>query len=107
MPGWKSPGSSVMQRGRTSGQRGWKAHPEGRFARLGGWPAIEYSKLANVPTLLKYAGSGIPDLVIVDASGKVLADTYVRGNYVGPTKVLDALTAIFARGNSPQVATNR
>jgi len=71
------------------------------------WPAIEYSKLANVPTLLKYAGSGIPDLVIVDASGKVLADTYVRGNYVGPTKVLDALTAIFARGSSPQVATNR
>src|SRR5881275_473841 len=71
------------------------------------WPAIEYSKLANVPTLLKYAGSGIPDLVIVDASGKVLADSYVSGKYVGPARVLDDLSAIFARGSSPQVAANR
>jgi hypothetical protein len=38
----KSPGSSVVQRGRASGQRGWKAHPAGRVARLGGWPGIEY-----------------------------------------------------------------
>ena len=71
------------------------------------WPAIEYSKLANVPTLQKYAGRGIPDLVIVDASGKVLADTYVSGKYVGPAKVLDDLSAIFARGRSTQVAANR
>ncbi|PYK42194.1 MAG: hypothetical protein DME46_12025 [Verrucomicrobia bacterium] len=71
------------------------------------WPAIEYSKLANVPTLQKYAGRGIPDLVIVDASGKVLADTYVSGKYVGPAKVLDDLSAIFACGRSTQVAANR
>jgi nucleoredoxin len=71
------------------------------------WPAIEYGKLANVPALVKYAGSGIPDLVIVDASGKVLADSFVGGKYVGPTRVLDDLSAIFARGGSPQVAANR
>jgi nucleoredoxin len=71
------------------------------------WPAIEYGKLANVPALQKYAGKGIPDLVIVDASGKVLADSYVSGKYVGPAKVLDDLSAIFARGGSPQVAANR
>jgi nucleoredoxin len=71
------------------------------------WPAIEYSKLANVPTLQKYAGSGIPDLVIVDASGKVLADSFVGGKYVGAARVLDNLSAIFARGTSPQVAANR
>jgi len=71
------------------------------------WPAIEYNKLANVPTLQKYAGKGIPDLVIVDASGKVLADSYVSGKYVGPARVLDDLSAIFARGSSPQVAANR
>ena len=71
------------------------------------WPAIEYSKLANVPALQKYAGKGIPDLVIVDASGKVLADSYVSGKYVGPARVLDDLSAIFARGSSPQVAANR
>jgi nucleoredoxin len=71
------------------------------------WPAIEYNKLANVPALQKYAGKGIPDLVIVDASGKVLADSYVAGKYLGPAKVLDDLSAIFARGSSPQVAANR
>ena len=72
------------------------------------WPAIEYGKLANVPALQKYAGRGIPDLVIVDASGKVLADSFVGGKYVGPGRVLDDLSAIFARGGgSPQVAANR
>ena len=71
------------------------------------WPAIEYNKLANVPALQKYAGKGIPDLVIVDASGKILADSYVSGKYVGPARVLDDLSAIFARGSSPQVAANR
>jgi len=71
------------------------------------WSAIEYGKLANVPALQKYAGRGIPDLVIVDASGKVLADSYVGGKYVGPARVLDDLSAIFARGGSPQVAANR
>jgi len=71
------------------------------------WPAIEYGKVANVPALQRYAGRGIPDLVIVDASGKVLADSFVGGKYVGPGKVLDDLNAIFARGGSPQVAANR
>ena len=71
------------------------------------WPAIEYGKIANVPALQKYAGKGIPDLVIVDASGKVLADSFVGGKYVGPGRVLDDLNAIFARGASPQVAANR
>jgi len=71
------------------------------------WPAIEYGKLANVPTLQKYAGRAIPDLVIVDASGKILADSYVSGKYVGPARVLDDLSAIFARSSSTQVAANR
>ena len=71
------------------------------------WPAIEYGKLANVGALQKYAGRGIPDLVIVDASGKVLADSYVSGKYVGPAKVLDDLSTIFARATSTQVAANR
>ena len=71
------------------------------------WPAIEYGKVANVPALQRYAGRGIPDLVIVDASGKVLADSFVGGKYVGPGKVLDDLNAIFARGGSRQVAANR
>jgi nucleoredoxin len=57
--------------------------------------------------LQKYLGKGIPDLVIVDASGRVLADSFVGGKYVGPARVLDDLSAIFARAGSPQVAANR
>jgi hypothetical protein len=36
-----------------------------------------------------------------------LADSFVGGKYVGPGRVLDDLSAIFARGGSPQVAANR
>jgi nucleoredoxin len=71
------------------------------------WIAIEFTKLANVPSLKKYAGEGIPDLVVVDATGKVLADSYVRGKYVGPERVLDDLNKIFAQTVSAQVAANR
>jgi len=71
------------------------------------WTAIEFTKLVNVPSLKKYAGDGIPDLVIVDATGKVLGDSYVRGKYVGPERVLDDLNNILAQAASPQVAANR
>ena len=71
------------------------------------WTAIEFTKLANVPSLKKYAGDGIPDLVIVDATGKVLGDSYVRGKYVGPQRVLDDLNNILVQAASPQVAANR
>src|SRR2546428_13947431 len=50
MPRRTSRGSSVVQRGTASGQRGWKAHPVGRSARLGGWPAIE-SRASLLPSL--------------------------------------------------------
>ena len=69
------------------------------------WPAIDYSKLGNVPELVKYAGKGIPDLVIVDGSGKVLANSYVNGNYVGPARVLDDLDNLFAKSASQALVT--
>ena len=52
------------------------------------WPALDYGKNRSNKSLTKYAGSGIPDLVFVDADGKVLSDSFVGGNYVGPNKVL-------------------
>ena len=63
------------------------------------WPAVSYDKLGNIGALQKYCGSGIPDLVIVDATGKVLADSFVSGNYVGPTHVLQALDKYFTTGS--------
>jgi nucleoredoxin len=69
------------------------------------WPAIDYAKLKSVPELVKYAGKGIPDLVIIDSSGKVLADSYVNGNYVGPAQVLADLDTFFANGSAQRLTT--
>ena len=71
------------------------------------WAAVDFSKLGTVPSLKKYAGDGIPDLVIVDTAGNVLADSYVRGKYVGPQRVLDDLAKIFAQTSSTQVVAIR
>ncbi len=69
------------------------------------WPAVEYSKLTSLSALQKFAGSGIPDLVIIDSSGKVLADSYINGNYVGPAQVLQHLDAFFASSSNQAVVT--
>ena len=61
------------------------------------WPAIDFAKLPGKEALKKYAGESIPCLVLLDASGKVISDTYAGKNYVGPEKVLTDLNAIFAK----------
>jgi nucleoredoxin len=60
------------------------------------WPAIDFQKIAGKSEITKYAGSGIPDLVLVDATGKVLSDSYSGKEYLGPQKVLTDLDEIFA-----------
>ncbi len=67
------------------------------------WPAIDYAKIPTMASLLKYAGDGIPDLVFVDASGKVLADSYAKGKYAGPTQALKKAEQFFA--SEPAIAT--
>jgi nucleoredoxin len=62
------------------------------------WPAIEFAKIASKGTLTKYAGDGIPCLVVVNASGQVVFDTYVGKDRIGPEKVLKDLDALFAKG---------
>ncbi len=69
------------------------------------WPGVEYGKLSNVPGLMKYAGKGIPDLVIVDGGGKVLADSYVRNTYIGPAQVLTQMDQLLAEAAAPGFAT--
>jgi len=71
------------------------------------WPAIDYQKVAGKDAIRKYAGEGIPDLVLVDASGKVVSDSYDGKKYVGPAKVITDLDAIFAGGVTGQVALSR
>jgi nucleoredoxin len=59
------------------------------------WPAIKYAELPRQdgtfrgPDIQQFAGSGIPDLVLVDSSGKVLSDSFDGTNYLGPQAVVD------------------
>jgi len=54
------------------------------------WPALRYGASAGLPEIERLAGPGIPDLVLVDAEGRVLADSFRGGEYLGPDSVLDA-----------------
>jgi nucleoredoxin len=73
------------------------------------WPALNFDKVAGNTGLRKYFGDSIPCLVIVDESGKVIADTYAGKNYRGPEAVLNDLDQFFAgKKDSPaQVAEAR
>ena len=71
------------------------------------WPAIDFQKLKGKDAIRKYAGDGIPCLVLVDATGKVISSTYAGVQYLGPAKVLGDLDAIFAGRVLDNVAQNR
>jgi nucleoredoxin len=71
------------------------------------WPAIDYAKLPDKGALKKYAGEGIPCLVLLDDSGKVISDTYVGGKSVGPEKVLADMNAILTKTPGAAVAATR
>jgi nucleoredoxin len=65
------------------------------------WPAVGYDNLLHAPTgtfkgpgIEAYAGPAIPDLVLVDATGRVLADSYQKDRYVGPESVIDDIKAM-------------
>jgi nucleoredoxin len=62
------------------------------------WPAIDFQKVASKTGISKFAGDGIPDLVLLDASGKVLSDSYAGKQYRGPQQVLADLDQILAGG---------
>ncbi len=68
------------------------------------WPAIDYQKLAGKGAIKKYAGETIPCLVLVDAAGKVISDTYAGKQFLGPAKVLSDLQAIFSGAGGSRVA---
>lgn len=61
------------------------------------WPAVDFGKLPGKEALKKYAGAAIPCLVVLDAGGRVILDTYAGKEYIGPEKVLAALDAGLAK----------
>jgi nucleoredoxin len=66
------------------------------------WLAANYDTLTHphgsgtfkAPGIENFAGNGIPDLVLVDATGKVLSDSFQNGQYVGPDKVVTDIKAM-------------
>ncbi|MEO8440436.1 MAG: thioredoxin-like domain-containing protein [Spartobacteria bacterium] len=67
------------------------------------WPALRYSAAKSDRALNKYAGPGIPCLVLLNEKGEVLSDSYVGGKYLGPYKVMDDLKKLLT-GESAGVA---
>jgi nucleoredoxin len=55
------------------------------------WLALDFDQKKKSKNLTKFAGGGIPCLVLVDSDGNVLSDSYVNGKYVGPTTVMNDL----------------
>lgn len=41
-----------------------------------------------------YAGTGIPQLTVLDRNGKVLADNFNAGRYTDPAQTLEALAKL-------------
>jgi nucleoredoxin len=60
------------------------------------WPAIAYRSVERMKEIQKYAGTGIPCLVLVDREGKVLSHSYEGQTYVGPTKVMNDIPRLTA-----------
>jgi nucleoredoxin len=71
------------------------------------WPAVNYDKVAGNEALRKYAGSGIPCLVVVDETGKVIFDTFAGKNYRGPEAVVSELEQLFTGKSPGQLAQAR
>lgn len=62
------------------------------------WPALPLSRLMLSPRLLAYSKGSIPQLVIVDRQGKILADSYRGNTYVGPQAAQRELDRILQSG---------
>jgi nucleoredoxin len=57
------------------------------------WPAVRFDDI-DATKANQYCGEGIPDLVLVDAGGKVLSDSFNGSEYVGPYKVMDDIKSM-------------
>lgn len=55
------------------------------------WPGARLNGGASSYLKSKFSGKGIPCLVLLDENGDILSHSYVNGEYVGPSKVLNDL----------------
>lgn len=71
------------------------------------WPAVSFDKIAEKQALLQYAGPGIPCLVVIDAQGNVVSNSYDGSNYRGPQRVLADLDQFFTGGAPAAIPRRR
>ncbi len=57
------------------------------------WWGVAFGSASAQALTRSYAGTGIPDLVLLDEHGQVLVDSYADGRYLGPHQVLAAVAA--------------
>lgn len=60
------------------------------------FPALRFADRKTTEGITKYAGPGIPCLVVLDAKGKVLAHSFAGDKYVGPRVPLQELGKLLA-----------
>jgi nucleoredoxin len=70
------------------------------------WPALDFAKIDN-NAVRKYAGKGIPCLVLLDQTGRVISNSYDGEKYLGPQKVLADMDTIFAGVAAKRTAGSR
>ena len=72
------------------------------------WPALRFSAVRTSGNLMKYAGPGIPCLVLLNEKGEVLSHSYDDKKFLGPGKVLRDLAKLVAVGPAaaPVAATS-
>lgn len=68
------------------------------------WPALRYSAVRTSSSLMKYAGRGIPCLVLINDKGEVLSNSYAGERYLGPGKVMADLAKLATGGPAPAAA---
>lgn len=61
------------------------------------WPAVDFSYIDR-SKIRRFAGRGIPCLVLVGPDGSVLSHSYEGDNYVGPGKVMQDLDKLLRDG---------
>jgi nucleoredoxin len=64
------------------------------------FPALKYSERNTTRAITKFAGPGIPCLVILDANGKVLAHSFDGEQYLGPGVPMQMLGKLLAGESS-------
>ncbi len=63
------------------------------------WLAVDFGQTGVIEGLKReYGGKGIPCLVVIDSTGKVLSHSYEGAKYVGPQKVLKDLDRLLDQG---------